>query len=128
MIANGPTHHQSRKQTMWYIKIHFNESLCFEIAFVPCASNSSDWYMLCLVNFIFKWKYFDVKMGNFSFEHEILASLVYSYIFMWYMNRNNMLFLKRKSLYKSSLNLACLWSRVRITINKKQKYFLLPDK
>ena len=30
-------------------------------------------------------------------------------------------------LYKSILGSACLWSRVRLTINKKQKYFSLAD-
>ena len=33
----------------------------------------------------------------------------------------------RKSFYKGLLNSAYLWRRVRLAINKTQKYFLLPD-
>ena len=33
----------------------------------------------------------------------------------------------RKLFYKSLMNAACLWSRAQFAINKKQKYFLLPD-
>ena len=33
----------------------------------------------------------------------------------------------RKLFYKSLLNSAWLWSRARLTVNKKQRYFLLPD-
>ena len=39
----------------------------------------------------------------------------------------NMELQKRKILYKSLLNTAWFWSGARPAINKKQKYFMLPD-
>ena len=34
---------------------------------------------------------------------------------------------KKKKLYKTWLNLVCIWRRVQLAINKKQKHFSLPD-
>ena len=33
----------------------------------------------------------------------------------------------KKIIYKSLLNLACLWSRARLAVNKNQRYFSLSD-